>query len=125
MGKNLKNLMQLDYSSKLLFCFLGLILVAGLPAIVFSENNFSQEQLDSGRYSMADPNGPGVGEGVSEDGTSKVSSQYLDYSGEELPDISSNEVEASVLNGCNCVIFRMDDLQDFFVNSVQEAMMEN
>ncbi|MFQ5440947.1 MAG: hypothetical protein ACE5DL_05735, partial [Nitrosopumilaceae archaeon] len=115
--------MRLDYSSKLLFCVLGLIFVAGLPVIVFSENNFSQEQLDSGRYSMADPNGPGVGEGVSEDGTTAVSSEYLEFPSEEST-ISSSEVEASLLNGCNCVVFRMDDLQDFFVNSVQVAIMD-
>ncbi|HUU47332.1 MAG TPA: Calx-beta domain-containing protein, partial [Nitrosopumilaceae archaeon] len=73
---------------------------------------------------LADSNRIGVGEGVSADGTSEVSSQYLEYPRKQSPSVGSAEVGASVANGCNCVIFRMDDLQDFFVDSVQVAIMD-
>ncbi|MFQ5440406.1 MAG: hypothetical protein ACE5DL_02980, partial [Nitrosopumilaceae archaeon] len=103
---------------------LALIIVPSTSVFVLAENDFTSEQIETGRYSMADPNGPGVGEGVSEDGTSRVSSQYLEHSEEEIAEVSSADVESSVLNGCNCVVFRMDDLQDFFVSTVQAAIMD-
>jgi len=112
------------FTIKLLIGVLSMILIAGPSSIVLAENDFTQEQLDTGRYSMAKPNGQGIGEGVSADGVSEVSSQYLEYLPKQSQSVTSSEVEAALLNGCNCVVFRMDDLQDYFVNTVQVAIMD-
>lgn len=36
---------------------------------------------------------------------------------------ATNEVN-SVNSKCNCIVFRLDDIQDYWLNSVQSAVME-
>jgi len=103
---------------------LALILVVSSSTSALAETEFTQEQIDTGLYSIADPNGPGVGEGISADGTSEIPTHYSEYTSEQSSSVKDANVEAGVLNGCNCVIFRMDDLQDFFVSTVQVAIMD-
>jgi len=101
-----------------------LILVTSASVTVLAENDLTLEQIKVEQSSIVIPKVVGVGEGVSPDGRSEVSSQYLEYPRNQSSYVSSTEVGAFVANGCNCVIFRMDDLQDFFVNTVQVAIMD-
>ncbi|HUT06620.1 MAG TPA: Calx-beta domain-containing protein [Nitrosopumilaceae archaeon] len=114
--------MTLYFSNKLLVVTLALILLADSSLIAFAQSDFTQKQVDSGQYNFA--NSIGLGEGVSADGTSKVLPAPLEYSDNKSLDMSAAQGQPSVLNGCRCVVFKMDDAQDFFVNTVQVAVMD-
>ena len=55
-----------------------------------------------------------------------VTSQYKEYS-KINPDITAAQIAAAVdpLDGCSCVVFRMDDLQDGFVEDAQLTIMQD
>ena len=111
--------MTLNYFQKLLAVTFALILVAGSSVTVFAENDWTEEQLETGQYSIADPNGPGVGAHIDPDNRAQ---HHID----QVAAFASFEVAAAVtpLEGCSCVVFRMDDVQDFFVSAVQVAIMD-
>ncbi|MFQ5440042.1 MAG: immunoglobulin-like domain-containing protein, partial [Nitrosopumilaceae archaeon] len=98
-----------------------LVLISGSSVNVFAEE-WTQEQLETGRYSEADPNGPGVGEGASSDDKEKHE-HYYSYD-PNSKSFTTSSVEAALANGCDCVVFRLDDLQDFWLPDVQVTVMD-
>ena len=103
---------------------LSLILISSSSANVFAENDWTQEQIDSGRYSESDPSASGVGEGgFSYDKIEHRHYYSINYTDPDSSNIASS-VEASVLNGCDCVVFRLDDVQDPWLPDVQVTVMD-
>ena len=116
------NLLKLNYSNKLLVGTLVLIVISSSFGNAFA-NNGVRDEFTTGRYSFADPNGQGARE------TAPTDERYRPYSSSEntiiqSPNVSAAGVEASLLNGCNCVVFRLDDIQDYWLSDVQVAVMD-
>ncbi|MDH3277978.1 MAG: HYR domain-containing protein, partial [Nitrosopumilus sp.] len=114
--------MKLNYSNKLLVGTLVLIVISSSFGNAFA-NNGVRDEFTTGRYSFADPNGQGARE------TAPTDERYRPYSSSEntiiqSPNVSAAGVEASLLNGCNCVVFRLDDIQDYWLSDVQVAVMD-
>lgn len=116
--------MILNYTQKFLVVTFCMILISSSSVDVFAEIEFTQEQLENGRYSIADPNGSGVGEGASSDDKTKHQHYYSQNKNESDSSIAEFNVGANVLNGCNCVVFRLDDVQDFWLPDVQITVMD-
>ena len=103
---------------------LTLIIISSSLGTVFAQNGATQNEINSGRYSLADPNGSGIGEGSPSDDITKHPQYYSQNTSTQNPDIATASVGANILNGCNCVVFRMDDVQDYWLNDVQVAVMD-
>ena len=120
--KSWLRLLKLNYSNKLLVGTLALIVISSSFGNVFAQNGLLPDGYDTGRYSFADPSGQGAREGApTDDG-------YRPYSSEntfnQSPNVATFGVEASLLDGCNCVVFRLDDVQDYWLSDVQVTVMD-
>ena len=120
--KSWHRLLKLNYSNKLLVGTLALIVISSSFGNVFAQNGLLPDGYDTGRYSFADPSGQGAREGAPTD------DRYRPYSSEntsnQSPNVATFGVEASLLDGCNCVVFRLDDVQDYWLSDVQVTVMD-
>jgi len=86
---------------------------------VLAQSNLNLDQINNGISSKADPNGSGVGEGSPADNFN-----YKKYNALKNKDMNKSGEISSMLNGCNCVIFRLDDIQDYWLSNVQATVMD-
>ncbi|MFQ5440261.1 MAG: polysaccharide deacetylase family protein [Nitrosopumilaceae archaeon] len=102
---------------------LALIIVSSSFVNVYAQNGVVPDNFSTGRYSFADPNGSGEGEGSSSHDKTHpyYSTKYLN---QQYSSVDAATVEANLLNGCNCVVFRLDDIQDYWLSDVQVAVMD-
>ncbi|MFQ5441033.1 MAG: immunoglobulin-like domain-containing protein, partial [Nitrosopumilaceae archaeon] len=102
---------------------LAIIIVSSSFATAFANNGLSPVEDSTGRYSFADPRGTGSGEGSHSEHKDHpyYSTKYVN---KESSGVASFSVEANLLNGCNCVVFRLDDVQDWWLSDVQVAVMD-
>ena len=98
---------------------LSLIIVSSSFVSVLAQSYPNSDQINNGRYSQADPNGSGVGEGSPADDFN-----YKKYNALKNKDMNQSGEISSMLNGCNCVIFRLDDIQDYWLSDVQATVMD-
>jgi len=98
---------------------LSLIIVSSSFVSVLAQSDPNSDQINNGRYSQADPNGSGVGEGSPADNFN-----YKKYHALKTKDANLSVTISSLQNGCNCVIFRLDDIQDYWLSNVQVTVMD-
>jgi peptidoglycan/xylan/chitin deacetylase (PgdA/CDA1 family) len=102
------------------------MLIAGFTSPAFAQNMpglavDAVSEINAGRFSEANPNTSGVGEGALADDKTKHPNYY---SPKNTNVQTAGGIEASILNGCNCVVFRLDDLQDYWIPNVQATVMD-
>ncbi|MDH3278261.1 MAG: 6-bladed beta-propeller [Nitrosopumilus sp.] len=105
--------MVLNNSNKIIVLSLAIIFVAGSSGTVFAENDLTSEEIDALVLSIYGPNYQGAGAHINPDQHPISPAQSVGQ--------SSPEVAAAINpgEGCNCVVFRMDDVQDFFIHDLQ------
>ena len=73
-------------------------------------------------HSKAKNGGTGVGEGSSEDKKYRESLKLKQHK-ITMPSPAIGGIP-TIQNGCNCVIFRLDDVQDYWLSSIQTTVMD-
>jgi len=110
---------SLNYSQKFLSLPLALILIASSSVMVFAEDDLTQEEIDVLVLSIYGPNYQGAGAHINPDQHPTAPVQSV---GQPSPEVAAAITPGE---GCNCVVFRMDDVQDFFVHDLQIMIFDD
>jgi len=95
---------------KLTLVLLFTLVVANVAPTLYIPSS----EASTGHHSKAKNDGTGLGEGA----PGYINHKHVTKS------VHPKSSSANIQNGCNCVIFRLDDVQDYWLNGIQTTVMD-